>query len=37
VLVLSGKIKSPEEVKQNPDFIFKNLDDLLKNWRDNGR
>jgi NagD protein len=37
VLVLSGKIKSPEEITQNPDFIFKNLDDLLKNRRDNGR
>ena len=37
VLVLSGKIKSPEEITQNPDFIFENLDDLLRNRRDNGR
>ena len=37
ILVLSGKIKDKKEIIQNPDFIFKNLDDLLKNWRDNGR
>jgi len=37
VLVLSGKIKKPEEITQNPDFIYENLEDLLRNRRDNGR
>jgi len=36
VLVLSGKIRSENEIIKKPDFIFKNLDDLLKYWRENG-
>ncbi|QCI27993.1 HAD-IIA family hydrolase [Caminibacter pacificus] len=31
VLVLSGKIKSPEEITKKPDEIYKNLEDYLRN------
>jgi len=35
-LVLSGKIKSKNEIIKQPDYIYENLDDLLKHWRENG-
>jgi len=39
VLVLSGKIKSKDEISENPDFVFENLEEYLRflelQWKKN--
>jgi NagD protein len=36
-LVLTGKIKSKNEIIKNPDYIFENLIEAIKYWRENGK
>jgi len=37
VLVLSGKVRSEKEITDKPDFVFKDIRDLLKYWSKNGK